>query len=297
MNNLAIFLQRFRNGKPSRPPMIAALGKVCCPPLRKPPSSLSSPLMDLNPGSSRIGILAQQLRLYKAPSWSDENEEERSGRIISQVGVPESASPISSELKFIPKRAAVLICLFEGDMGDIRVILTKRSSNLSTHSGEVSLPGGKADEADKDDCDTATREAKEEIGLDPSLVNVVTVLEPFLSKHLLRVTPVVGILSDKQAFKPVLNPDEVEAVFDCPLEMFLKDDDNRRSENREWLGTSYVVHFFDYQADNKKFVIWGMTAGILIRAASVVFQRQPCFDERRPNYKLRPDNAEKDPQP
>ena len=47
---------------------------------------------------------------------------------------------------------------------------------------EISLPGRKAEEGDKDDGDTATREAKEEIGLDPSLVEVVTVLEPFLSK-------------------------------------------------------------------------------------------------------------------
>ena len=46
------------------------------------------------------------------------------------------------------------------------------------------MPGGKAEEGDKDDGDTATREAKEEIGLDPSLVNVVTSLEPFLSKVL-----------------------------------------------------------------------------------------------------------------
>ena len=51
-------------------------------------------------------------------------------------------------------------------------------------AGEVALPGGKAEEGDKDDGDTATREAKEEIGLDPSLVNVVTSLEPFLSKVL-----------------------------------------------------------------------------------------------------------------
>lgn len=49
-------------------------------------------------------------------------------------------------------------------------------------AGEVALPGGKAEEGDEDDGATATREAKEEIGLDPSLVNVVTVLEPFLSK-------------------------------------------------------------------------------------------------------------------
>ena len=46
----------------------------------------------------------------------------------------------------------------------------------------MSLPGGKAEEADANDAETATREAKEEIGLDPSLVNVVTCLEPFLSK-------------------------------------------------------------------------------------------------------------------
>lgn len=44
------------------------------------------------------------------------------------------------------------------------------------------MPGGKAEEGDADDCATAMREAKEEIGLDPSLVAVVTVLEPFLSK-------------------------------------------------------------------------------------------------------------------
>lgn len=49
-------------------------------------------------------------------------------------------------------------------------------------AGEVSLPGGKADPSDKDDAETATREANEEIGLDRSLVNVVTVMEPFLSK-------------------------------------------------------------------------------------------------------------------
>lgn len=49
-------------------------------------------------------------------------------------------------------------------------------------AGEVALPGGKTEEGDKDDGDTAKREANEEIGLDPELVNVVTVLEPFLSK-------------------------------------------------------------------------------------------------------------------
>lgn len=49
-------------------------------------------------------------------------------------------------------------------------------------AGEVALPGGKRDESDADDIETALREAKEEIGLDPSLVTVVTLLEPFHTK-------------------------------------------------------------------------------------------------------------------
>lgn len=47
--------------------------------------------------------------------------------------------------------------------------------------GEVALPGGKRDEGE-DDKATALREAHEEIGLEPSHVKIVTVLEPFLSK-------------------------------------------------------------------------------------------------------------------
>ncbi|KAJ0791385.1 putative NAD(+) diphosphatase [Helianthus annuus] len=165
--------------------------------------------------------------------------------------------------------------------------------------GEVALPGGKAEEDDVDDADTATREAHEEIGFHPSLVDVVaflqlTVIGLFL-QHLLRVIPVIGILSDKDAFNPTPNAAEVDDVFDAPLEMFLKDE-NRRSEKREWMGEEYLVHYFDYQTPaaaaaaagggNKKYLIWGLTAGILIRAASLVYQRPPDFLEQTPKFKL-----------
>lgn len=244
-------------------------------------------------GSPRLLALAHQLRLYKPPPTpldDDDDErtlEESAGKVVSQLGFVESAAPIAPDReRFRPKRAAVLVCLFEGDAGDLRVILTKRASSLSTHSGEIALPGGKAEEGDKDDGDTATREAKEEIGLDPSLVNVVTVLEPFLSKHFLRVVPVIGILTKKEAFKPAPNPAEVETIFDAPLEMFIKDK-NRRAEEREWMGNKYLIHFFDYETENKKFLIWGLTAGILIRAASVVYQRPPPFLEQNPMFKIK----------
>ncbi|KAE8714988.1 Nudix hydrolase 22 [Hibiscus syriacus] len=236
--------------------------------------------------SKRLLALAQQLRHYKPPSssWDDNDErtiEEAAEKVVSQVGFQESATQVAQNSdKFRSKRAAVLICLFEGDAGDLRVILTKRSSRLSSHSGGVSLLGGKADEGDKDDGDTATREAKEEIGMDPSLVNVITVLEPFLSKHLLRVVPVIGILHDRKAFKPTPNPAEVNAVFDAPLEMFIKDE-NRSVEEREWMGEKYLLHFFDYEFENKRYLIWGLTAGILIRAASVVYQRPPTMHCRK----------------
>ncbi|XP_028110358.1 nudix hydrolase 15, mitochondrial-like isoform X5 [Camellia sinensis] len=258
--------------------------------------SKSKLIMDSNNcfgGSQRLTTLARHLRLYKPPPTFDESDieeqriEESAGKLVSQVGFVESATPIASQPeRFKPKRAAVLICLFEGDDGDLRVILTKRSSRLSTHSGEVALPGGKAEEGDKDDAETATREAKEEIGLDPSLVSVVNVLEPFLSKHLLRVIPVICILSDKKAFNPAPNVAEVEAVFDAPLEMFIKDE-NRMAEEREWMGEKYLIHSFDYETDNnQKYMIWGLTAGILIRAASVVYQRPPAFREQNPKFKI-----------
>lgn len=250
-------------------------------------SAASPTAKSFNFGSSRLLALAQQLRVYKPPLSSsfDEREEllaykESTRKSITHVGFQESMAPV----RFRPKKAAVLICLFEGDDGDLRVILTKRSSTLSTHSGEVSLPGGKAEEHDKDDGITATREAEEEIGLDPSLVDVVAFLEPFLSQHLLRVIPVVGILWDRKAFNPTPNPAEVEAVLDAPFEMFLKDE-NRRSEEFDWMGEKHLVHFFDYKTGDSDYVIWGLTARILIRAATVVYQRPPAFIEQKPNLK------------
>lgn len=245
-------------------------------------------------GSIRLKNLAEQLRFYKpsSSSWwpkddDDQAGESRGGGVSSQLGVAESiAMKSNSELSAARKkrtRAGVLICLFEGLQGELRVILTKRSGNLSSHSGEVALPGGKMEEGDADESLTALREAKEEIGLDPSNVKVMTMLEPFLSKHILRVTPVVGLLTDRDSFRPILNPGEVDAIFDAPLEMFLKDE-NHRSEEKQWMGFNYTVHYFDFETETQKFLIWGLTAGILIRAASIVYQQSPAFEEMLPNF-------------
>nr|GLL36862.1 nudix hydrolase 15, mitochondrial-like [Ipomoea trifida] len=184
------------------------------------------------------------------------------------------------------RRAAVLVCLFEGRDGELRVILTKRSMNLSTHPGEVALPGGRMDEEDADDSATALREAKEEIGLHPSLVHVVANLKPFISLHLLTVVPVVGLLAKVEEFKPLLNADEVDAIFDVPLEMFLQEGDIHTRVEKEWEGWKYVCHRFEHQTSEKeRYVIGGLTASILMHAASLIYRRTPpSFIEHLPNF-------------
>lgn len=256
----------------------------------------SAPLVRADVASDGWGILerwklAEQRRAYSEnPSNSDDGKEE----LASSIGLPESVAVSKSDFRmaFARGKAAVLVCLFQNEDGEIRVILTKRAQALSSHSGEVALPGGKRDSEDADDAATALREAKEEIGLDPSLVKVVTTIEPFVSKKLLRVTPVIALLTERSKFKPVPNPGEVDTVFDAPLEMFLKDKQHR-SEQRKWLGYTYQLHYFDHEADNQKFLIWGLTAAILIRCASVIYRRPPDFKELHPDDV--PNPAEKSP--
>uniref|UniRef100_A0A6V7QYY0 Nudix hydrolase domain-containing protein n=1 Tax=Ananas comosus var. bracteatus TaxID=296719 RepID=A0A6V7QYY0_ANACO len=95
--------------------------------------------LDLESTTTIVALteLIQRLRLYTPPSsaLSDpENDDDDDGD-----AVPRPAR--AGYVRFRPRRAAVLICLFEGDRGELRVILTKRASTLSTHSGEVALPG------------------------------------------------------------------------------------------------------------------------------------------------------------
>ncbi|XP_057797562.1 nudix hydrolase 15, mitochondrial-like [Salvia miltiorrhiza] len=222
--------------------------------------------------SENLVKLAQRLR----QEFCDHNFDASVSGSDSRVD-ESAAEPIK------PNRAAILICLFEDEKGDLRVILTRRSSKLSSHSGEVALPGGKRDENDVDDVDTALREANEEIGLNPSMVEVITILEPFHTRINITVVPVVGVIWDRKAFNPVPNAAEVESVFDAPLQMFLKDE-NRRQEEREWKGHKYLLQFFDHKIENETYVIWALTAGVLIKVASVVYQRPPAFDERRPPF-------------
>lgn len=205
-------------------------------------------------------------------------EGDRLDRVLSNLRTGcsvEPQKPVSS------KFAAVLVPLFDDEDGEIHVVLTRRSSRLNTHAGEVCFPGGKRDPGDADDTATALREAHEELGLDPVHVQVVGCLPAFLSKHLLSVTPVLGVIPSGLRFRP--NAAEVESVFSAPLRMFLEAGPGYRSRDVEWApGVPYRLHYFDYEFEGRSFLIWGLTAGMLIVVAELAYGRPPEFQASPP---------------
>lgn len=179
-----------------------------------------------------------------------------------------------SHFSLLPK-ASVLIPLFVRN-GQLYTVLTQRSKKLRSEAGQVCFPGGKRDPSDKDDIDTALREAKEEIGLHPDDVEVVCTLFPIVNQNGLLVTPVVSFI--KESFQPSPSPAEVSAVFTVPLDFFIKNDDHSTAHTAIW--TQGTVHSFYYEdpESGSQFHIWGLTAMLAIVVAACGLRKDPEFD-------------------
>lgn len=137
-----------------------------------------------------------------------------------------------------------------------RLILTKRSSALKHHPGQIAFPGGKQDDDDANVTVTALREAQEEIGLPPEMPEILGQLPAHETVTSFSVTPVVAILRDP--FPVVPEPGEVEEVFSVPLAHVLNPE-NYIVESRRWRGQKryyFTVPFGPYY-------IWGATARML----------------------------------
>ncbi|MEL6520102.1 MAG: CoA pyrophosphatase [Pseudomonadota bacterium] len=148
--------------------------------------------------------------------------------------------------------AAVLI----GIDDDGLLYLTKRSSRLRHHPGQIAFPGGKVDESDSGPVAAALREAEEEIALPADLVEVIGCLSPHETVTGFVVTPVLARVTAPFTARPEAG--EVSEVFSVPLAHVLNPA-NFAVEGRRWRGTQrhyYVVPYGPYY-------IWGATARML----------------------------------
>lgn len=167
--------------------------------------------------------------------------------------------------------AAVLVPITRSD--EPEVVLTLRASGLSTHGGEVAFPGGRRDPEDRDLVETALREADEEIGLPPGLVEIVGPLSTLVSRHGIQVTPYVGVVPDFVDYQA--NDGEIAAVFSVPL-AFFRNDPREVTHRIDYLGHSWYVPSYRYG----EYKIWGLTAIMLVELVNLVFDAD--IDMRRP---------------
>ena len=163
--------------------------------------------------------------------------------------------------------SAVLVALTDGPDG-AEVLLTKRSADLRNHKGEISFPGGRIDPGETPH-DAAVREAFEEVGLDPTLVEVTAQLQPLntvVSKSF--IIPLVARLHERPTL--VAHDAEVERIMWVPLADLARDDTFRE----EWWGTPPLdrpMYFFHLDDET----VWGATGKMLFELLTLAYDAPP----------------------
>lgn len=155
-----------------------------------------------------------------------------------------------------PRRtAAVLVPIL--DMAEPEMVFTRRAEHLPQHPGQVSFPGGAAEQQDGSAVQTALREAYEEIGLPPEATKPIGFLDRMDTISDYRVLPVVALVTPPVHW--VLDSREVAEVFSVPLCVVLdKDLYERHVIERD--GSERTIWSLSWNDYN----IWGVTASILM---------------------------------
>lgn len=165
---------------------------------------------------------------------------------------------VLSRMESEPIRAAVLVAFVRSD--PLGILLTKRTSHLKDHAGQVAFPGGRVDPEDRHFEDAALREAEEEIALHRGNVEVIGRLDDYITGSGYRVTPIVGFVPPGLTYQP--SPDEVETVFELSIDVLMDPGAPQRKSHhvrghwREYWVWPHPEHY-----------IWGATAAILANLA------------------------------
>ena len=182
-------------------------------------------------------------------------------------------------------RSAVLVILFEHN-NEIFTILTKRSERLSSHPGDVCLPGGKEDFPGEDSIKIALRETQEEIGLPSDLFTILGMLIPLQTRNNILVQPIVALLKDPSLAKIILNKDEVSDIFACPLKIFLELSIDSCSSSKDLFMHNFLYHpnlhssfLPQLFSSTKTFNIFGLTGVVAITTAVICFNQSATYDK------------------
>jgi len=160
------------------------------------------------------------------------------------------------EHKLPPRPGGVLILLYE-EAGIVKFPLIKRQEYLGAHSGQVSLPGGKA-EAGEDSIQAALREGEEEIGIDKTKLTLLGTLSNFfvIPSNFI-ITPVIATMDSIPVFKP--DPYEVAKIFSCSLEELIHAEAIKQKEILAGGKFRLMAPHFEVEGE----VVWGATAMML----------------------------------
>ena len=170
---------------------------------------------------------------------------------------------------------SVMVLLFPVD-NIIHTVLTLRTSYKGVHSGQVSFPGGKRDEADPDLVVTALRETWEEVGVPDYDISVIgSLTELYIPASNFIVTPYIGVVNDRPEFHA--NRREVEKIIETPLSILL--DDSIRKQTKIKINDDLVIDAPYFDIDNQ--VVWGATAMMLSELAEII---RPHFFAEPANY-------------
>ena len=162
--------------------------------------------------------------------------------------------------------AAVLVAIT--DRPEPGLILTQRSAGLRKHAGQVAFPGGRVDDDDPDEIAGALREAQEEIGLLPDLVDVIGTSDRYHTFTGFDIVPVLGVIPPDLPLFP--QETEVAELFELPLAYALNPA-NRIRRSMEFQGIER--HYYEIFWEGRR--IWGITAAILANLSRRLGHDQP----------------------
>ena len=211
-----------------------------------------------------VPVIATDTQLPAVPPERLEPGALRAWFAQSEHGEPELRGDGGLFVGREPAAASVLVPLVVHPEG-VTVLLTRRTEHLRDHAGQISFPGGRAEEIDADAVHTALREAEEEVGLSPEHVEVIGRLPVYVTVTGFHVTPVVALV--RPGFTLAIDSFEVAEAFEVPLS-FLMDPAHHRHHEFEFGGErrrflSMPWHGIDASGQSREYFIWGATAAML----------------------------------